>query len=130
MYIEEIAKLGIAAGEKTEVCRKSPVKYGLRSIQAGVFIVIATMLSQAVNATFLATSPAVGKMIGSVVFSIAIILVVFQGGELFTGNTMTMTFGYLLEQCQLRDVFHIWIFNYIGNLTPNFNRILQKFLYG
>lgn len=52
MYIEEIAKLGIAAGEKTEVCRKSPVKYGLRSIQAGVFIVIATMLSQAVNATF------------------------------------------------------------------------------
>ena len=28
MYIEEIAKLGIAAGEKTEVCRKSPVKYG------------------------------------------------------------------------------------------------------
>ena len=115
MYIEEIAKLGIAAGEKTEVCRKSPVKYGLRSIQAGVFIVIATMLSQVINATFLTTSPAVGKLIGSIVFSIAIILVVFQGGELFTGNTMTITFGYLLEQCQLRDVLRIWLFNYIGN---------------
>ena len=87
MYIEEIAKLGIAAGEKTEVCRKSPVKYGLRSIQAGVFIVIATMLSQAVNATFLATSPAVGKMIGSVVFSIAIILVAFTSGSLTISGT-------------------------------------------
>lgn len=115
MYIEEIATLSIAAGAKTEVCRKSPIKYGLRSIQAGVFIVIATMLSQVIHATFFNSSPAVGKLISSIVFSMAILLVVFQGGELFTGNTMTMTFGYLLEQCTLRDALRVWIFNYIGN---------------
>lgn len=47
----------------------------------------------------------------------AISLVIFAGSELFTGNTMVMTFGRLQRKVKIWQLLLIWIFSWIGNLV-------------
>ena len=75
-----------AAFNKADICNNHLGKYFIRAIVAGFFIVVATMLSNVTAAVLLKTYPQFGKLISSIFFSIARILVVFIGGELFTGN--------------------------------------------
>jgi nitrite transporter NirC len=70
-----------------------------------------------VGAPFAAAgSPAV-KLVMGASFAIALTLVVFAGSELFTGNTMFMTFSCLGRQTRLRDLLGVWTVSWIGNLA-------------
>lgn len=118
-----------AAFNKADICNNHLGKYFIRAIVAGFFIVVATMLSNVTAAVLLKTYPQFGKLISSIFFSIAIILVVFIGGELFTGNNMVMAMGVYTKTCKVSDMIKTWVISYIGNFVGSFILGLD-FLYG
>lgn len=109
-----------AAFNKVDICNNHLGKYFIRAIVAGFFIVVATMLSNVTAAVLLKTYPQFGKLISSIFFSIAIILVVFIGGELFTGNNMVMAMGVYTKTCKVSDMIKTWVISYIGNFVGSF----------
>ena len=106
-----------AAFNKADICNNHLGKYFIRAIVAGFFIVVATMLSNVTAAVLLKTYPQFGKLISSIFFSIAIILVVFIGGELFTGNNMVMAFGAYDKQVSWKEAGKVWGVSYLGNFV-------------
>ena len=90
MLTKDVETMAGAAHGKADICEHYPVKFFIRAIMAGFFIVVATILSNVSAAVLYSTYPQFGKLLGAFLFSIAIVLIVFIGGELFTGNNMTM----------------------------------------
>lgn len=108
------------AWNKADICNNHLGKYMMRAIMAGFFIGVATILSNVTAAVLLPTYPQFGKLLSSIFFSIAIILVVFIGGELFTGNNMVMAMGVYTKTCKVSDMLKTWLFSYIGNFIGAF----------
>lgn len=120
MFIKEIDSLCNAAVKKSDMSKNSPFRYITSAIIAGFFIVVAIILSNITAAVFYKGSPELSKLLGSVLFPIAIVLIVFVGGELFTGNNMTMAFGLYNKKVRLIDALRVWLMSYIGNFIGAF----------
>ena len=84
---------------------------------AGFFIVVAMIFSNVVGNTFQSTDPAWGKLLGGIVFAIAVLLIVFIGAELFTGNNLVMAFGAYDKKVSWAQVGKVWLVSYIGNFV-------------
>lgn len=63
--VDAIAK---AASNKAELCNNHFGKYFMRSIMAGFYIVVATILSNVSAAVLLPTYPQFGKLLGAFLF--------------------------------------------------------------
>ena len=93
MPYDDVQKFSEAAVNKAKLLKEQPGKYFLRSVMAGFFIVVAMIFSNVVGNVFQGSDPAWGKLLGGIVFAIAVLLIVFIGAELFTGNNLVMSFG-------------------------------------
>lgn len=120
MLTKDVETMANAAAGKAELCNNNLGKFFIRAIMAGFFIVVATILSNVSAAVLYPTYPQFGKLLGAFLFSIAIILIVFIGGELFTGNNMTMAMGAYNGSCSWKDVLKVWVISYIGNFVGAF----------
>lgn len=120
MYVSDIEAVSKAAANKADICNNKLGKYIVRSIMAGFYIVVATILSNVTAAVLFPTFPQYGKLLGALLFSIAIVLIVFIGGELFTGNNLTMAIGVYNKACTVKDLIKVWIISYIGNFVGAF----------
>jgi nitrite transporter NirC len=117
MYVESVEKAAQTGIQKTGFLRRNPVGYLIASMLAGIYVGLGIILIFSVGAPFAAAgSPAV-KLVMGASFGIALTLVVFAGSELFTGNTMFMTFSCLGRQTRLRDLLGVWAVSWIGNLA-------------
>lgn len=116
MYEESVEKAAQTGVQKNGFIRRNPFGYLIASMLAGVYVGFGIILIFSVGAPFAAAgSPAV-KLVMGASFAIALTLVVFAGSELFTGNTMFMTFSCLGRQTRLRDLFVVWTVSWVGNL--------------
>ena len=108
MIYEDVQKISNAAVAKITLLKNHFGKYFIRAIMAGFFIAVAMIYNNVAGNLFEGSAP--GKFIGALVFSIAVLLIVMVGGELFTGNNLVMAFG-LLEGlgCELHRKF-CWMF--------------------
>lgn len=120
MLTKDVEAMVNAAVNKAELCNNHLGKFFIRAIMAGFYIVVATILSNVSAAVLYPTYPQFGKLLGALLFSIAIILIVFIGGELFTGNNMTMAMGAYNGSCSWKDVLKVWLVSYIGNFVGAF----------
>lgn len=120
MSERELELMKNSAAGKAELCNNHLGTYFVRAVVAGFFIVVATILSNVTAAVFLPVCPQAGRLLSSLFFSIAIILVVFIGGELFTGNNMVMAMGVYTKACRVSDMIKVWIFSYLGNFVGAF----------
>ncbi|MDO5402585.1 MAG: formate/nitrite transporter family protein [Eubacteriales bacterium] len=120
MLTKDVEAMAQAAVNKVNLCDEHFVKYFMRAVMAGFFIVVATILSNVSAAVLYPTYPQFGKLLGAFLFSIAIVLIVFIGGELFTGNNMTMAMGAYNGNCLIKDVIKVWVVSYIGNFIGAF----------
>lgn len=120
MLTKDVEAMAQAAVNKAGLCNEHFGKYFMRAIMAGFFIVVATILSNVSAAVLYPTYPQFAKLLGAFLFSIAIVLIVFIGGELFTGNNMTMAMGAYNGSCSVKDVVKVWIVSYIGNFIGAF----------
>lgn len=111
----DMDNISTAAEDKVEVCNLHLPIFFMRAIVAGFFIVVAVLLSHITTAILFPKYPEIARIFGAFLFSIAIVLIVFIGGELFTGNNMTMALGVYNRRCKIRDMLKVWGISYIGN---------------
>lgn len=117
MYQEEVNAAVQTGVRKCAFLKSNPLGYFVASMLAGIYVGLGIILIFSVGAPFAqANSPAV-KLVMGASFGIALTLVVFAGSELFTGNTMYLTFSCLSRQTRIRDLLNIWTVSWAGNLA-------------
>ncbi|MEQ0565408.1 formate/nitrite transporter family protein [Amycolatopsis sp. NEAU-NG30] len=104
-----------AQGKIAELRR--PGRYLLSSALAGAYIGIAVVLLLAVTGPLNAVQSPWTKLVQGVVFGIALTLVVFAGGELSTGNMMTMVHGMVARRRGVGAGFAVIAGSFAGNLV-------------
>lgn len=111
--------LDIAAEQAVTKATQSrqPVRYLVASALAGAYIGVAVIVLIAVTAPLAAAESPMAKLVSGVVFGIALTLVVFAGGELFTGNVMTGMIGALQRRVTWAQVATISVVSLFGNLV-------------
>lgn len=115
--VETVASAGAA---KLEYSRSHPVRYLSRAAMAGAFIMVGSIISTLSAAWFYAEHPGVAKLLGAATFSVALILIVLLGGELFTGTNFVMGVSLYENKVSIFDAIRIWVFAYIGNFIGIF----------
>ena len=115
MNFEDVTKISNAAKAKSNLVNSNIFKYFLKAIMAGFFIDVAVVFSNVVGNMF--AGGVLGKFLSAVVFSIAVILIIMVGGELFTGNNLVMAFGAYDKKVTWGQVGKVWLVSYIGNFV-------------
>lgn len=113
---EAISEAGESAALKARQAR-SIGRYMVSAAFAGAFVGVAVVLLLSVTAPLVAAGSPFAKLIGGLVFGVALTLVVFAGGELFTGNNMFMLQGLFAGAVKVRAVLGVWLASLIGNLA-------------
>ncbi len=117
MNYDDVQKISNAAKGKITLLNTDFFKYFLRAVMAGFFIDVAMIFSNVVGNIFSKTMPEWGKFLGAIVFAIAVLLISFVGGELFTGNNFVMAFGAYDKKVTWKDAGKVWGASYLGNFV-------------
>ncbi|URA09240.1 formate/nitrite transporter family protein [Thermospira aquatica] len=116
MYFENVNFFSDLSKKKVELLKKNFLGYLISSMLAGLYVGFGIVLILSIGGQlFLENSPFL-KFIMGISFGIALTLVIFAGSELYTGNTMIMTFGVVNRNVKFLDLILVWIVSYIGNL--------------
>ncbi len=117
MVLETVNVFAEASVKKVNFFNKSIVRYFLLSALAGVYVGLAIILIFSIGGPLAESgSPALKALMGSS-FAVALILVIFAGSELFTGNNMILTIGGLTKKASWINVIKLWVVCYLGNLV-------------
>ncbi|MBW9169596.1 formate/nitrite transporter family protein [Clostridium estertheticum] len=117
MFSEEINKVSASAIKKSELLKKSKMRYLTSSALAGIYVGFGILLIFTIGGLLSQATSPVTKIIMGASFGIALSLVIMAGSELFTGNNMTMTIGSLEKKVSWLDSTNIWIYSFIGNFV-------------
>jgi nitrite transporter NirC len=105
-----------AARSKIDELRR-PGRYLLSSALAGAYIGMAVVLLLAVSGPLSAAQSPWTKLVQGLVFGIALTAVVFAGGELSTGNMMTMVQGVFVRRRGMGAGLAVIAGSFVGNLV-------------
>ncbi|MCI0911518.1 MULTISPECIES: formate/nitrite transporter family protein [Pseudomonas] len=83
---------------------------------AGAFISMGFLLDIHVSAMIPAPWASLGNLLGAAVFPIGLILVILAGGELLTGNMMSLPLAMFARRIRLVDVARNWGLVTVANL--------------
>jgi nitrite transporter NirC len=113
---DALRALGVTAHEKATHCCSRPWSYLVSAMLAGAYVGVGVFVALAVGGPFAAAHSPWLKVAMGASFAIALSLVVFAGGELFTGNAMTMPVGWRDGRLGLGTVLRTWGMSWVGNL--------------
>lgn len=116
MYRDNIESVGNAAVKKVNYMEANKLKYLILSAFAGSFVGLGIMLIFSIGAPLNASGSPFTKLVMGTSFAVALILVLFAGSELFTGNNLIMTVGWLDKKINTNSMFKLWFYCYLGNL--------------
>lgn len=102
--------------KKREILRRSPLQYMIRAALAGIYIGFALILCVRVGQYFYEAHSPATYLVSGIFFGIALVLIIYGGAELFTGNTMYFTVSTLQKETTIGDTLRNWIACYSGNL--------------
>lgn len=106
--VMEYSKIGV-------VKSKMPItKMFILAVMAGMFIALATIASSV--SVVSVTSPSITRLMIALVFPVGLAMVIFNGTELFTGNTL-MIISVLNQRITVRRMLRNWIVVYVGNFV-------------
>lgn len=105
--------LGAGAKNKVSFLTNNPFGYFISAMMAGMFVGFGVLLDFTIGG-LLAGSPST-KIVMGVSFGIALSLVVIGGAELFTGNNLVVTLGWMEKTISIRDGLKLWLTCYFGN---------------
>jgi nitrite transporter NirC len=109
--VEEAAEVAVG---KAKAARDLP-RYLVSSMLAGAYVGVAVVLLACTAGPLAAAGAPATKLVSGCVFGIALTLVVFAGAELFTGNNMIMTIGWLRGRATPIEWFAVNIASLVGN---------------
>ncbi|MFU8780919.1 MAG: formate/nitrite transporter family protein [Kiritimatiellia bacterium] len=116
MFDEALQSAGSVAVTKRTFLRENPLGYIIASMLAGAYVGLGIILIFAIGGPLAAAGHPAQRLVMGASFGIALTLVVFAGSELYTGNTMFMSLGWLRKEVKLRDVGLVWLVSWTGNL--------------
>ena len=102
------------------------------AILAGAFISLGALfyivtMTPGHSATGWPFGPA--RLVGGVSFSLGLVLVIIGGAELFTGNNL-LAMAWAAKRVTTRQVFHNWVWVYLGNFIGAFGTAVLVLLGG
>ena len=113
--VEALEGLRNKAIKSTRMLQLRPLEYLIRAMLAGIFIGFAIIFTlKAINGLYMAESP-VATLVGGLTFGVALVLIVYGGAELFTGNTMYFTTATMRGYTTKMDTMKVWLICLIGN---------------
>lgn len=115
MFKSDIEVIGNIAKQKSITSKVNPKIFITRGIVAGFYLVVAIILSYISGALVSGYSKDLGGLASAMTFSIALILISFLGGELFTGNSLIMGLGLYSKTIKTMDLIRVFVLSYIGN---------------
>ena len=110
VLVEELAL------KKQSIFVQSPLRYLLRAMLASMFIGFGVIVAFKTGNLFYVEHSPFTYPIAAITFGGAIILIVYGGGDLFTGNTFYYTLAALRKKMRWPTVIKLWMFSYAGNL--------------
>jgi nitrite transporter NirC len=116
MFVDNINTMAMAAKTKVSHLNRSGTSYLVSAILGGTYIGIGIVLIFSLGAPLAASGSAFVRLVMASAFGIALTLIVFAGGELFTGNNMIMTLGVACKKVPLSGLLKVWTFSWSGNL--------------
>lgn len=120
MVKKDINEISSIAMDKYTLAKLDPFKYISRALVAGFYLVVAIILSYTTGAVLYDKFPEISKIAVAATFSIALALIAFLGGELFTGNNLVMAIGVYDKKCRISMALRVWVLSYIGNFIGIF----------
>src|SRR3954452_20554206 len=114
MYRETVDHFAHYAVAKRDAAGSTPFRFFVASMMAGAYVGLAIILISSLGAD---AAPAYRHLIMGASFRVGLTLVVFAGGELFTGQTMYMTHGLLRSRTGAADLLLVWAMCWAGNLA-------------
>lgn len=112
--VNEAVQVGVG---KVRFLRENPLGYWIASMMAGVYVGFGIVLIFALGAPFATLDHPAVKLVMAASFGLALVLVVFAGSELFTGNTMFLTFSSLRRETTWQDLLWVWALSWLGNVV-------------
>jgi formate/nitrite transporter len=111
---QQIAEITIEAGVKKSHMAVMPIM--VLGFLAGAFIALGFLLDIHVSSMIPGNWASLGNLLGAAVFPIGLILVIIGGGELLTGNMMSLPTAMFAGRITLSAVARNWLLVTIANL--------------
>lgn len=108
--VDEIIKMAV------KKAKNKVINIFLLGILAGMFIALAYVGYLTATQVLMGVDKGLGKLVGASIFPVGIMLVLFVGGSLFTGNNL-VSIAYFDKQIGLKTVAINWIVVWLGNLV-------------
>jgi nitrite transporter NirC len=102
--------------KKKNMLDTNPKQYLLRAALAGIYIGFVIIVCFKLGEFFRAANSPATYLAASFFFGTALVLIIYGGAELFTGNTMYFTVATMRKETTMRDTLRNWIACYTGNL--------------
>ncbi|WP_088014498.1 formate/nitrite transporter family protein [Gottfriedia acidiceleris] len=106
--------------KKKKILDQSLVKYLTRAALASIYISFILIVCLKLAELFRLQNSPFSSVAYPLVFSTALIMIIYGGGELFTSNTMYFTFSTLAKKTSKLDLVKNWIACYTGNIIGAF----------
>ena len=114
MDFELLEKAGMT---KYEMAKNDPFCFFMRSIVAGLYLGLATILSYTLAVLLIGHHVIASKIAFAGAFGIGLVIIVLLGSELFTGNCFTTMFPVYHKKLRFFDILPMWGICYIGNFV-------------
>ncbi len=117
MYHDDVDKIANTSANKVKIVEESFTKYFGRAVMAGIFIMLATILSYTIGGILSPNYPEAASISSAALFCFAIIAIVFFSAELFTGNNFVMYIGILKKKVNIKSTLKILSYSFLENFV-------------
>ncbi|KAB7671143.1 formate/nitrite transporter family protein [Bacillus sp. B1-b2] len=117
MEKEPIDQAVYYALKKKKTLDESFLRYFTKAALAGVYIGFALMICYRFAQPFFDVHSPATYLTTSILFGLALVLISYGGGELFTGNTMAFTMSTIAGVTTWKDTINNWVTTYLGNFV-------------
>lgn len=117
MEFETICNIAM---DKYHMTKKDPFRFFIRSLLAGLYLGLATILSFTLGCLLVDVNEVVSKIAYAGSFGIGLACIVLLGAELFTGNCFTTMMPVYAKKLKFFDILPMWLLCYIGNFIGIF----------
>lgn len=100
---------------KYHMSKDDPFRFFIRSVVAGMYLGIATIISYTLAVVLNNVSNEAAKIAFAGAFGIGLVIIVLLGSELFTGNCLTTMFPVFHKELKFSQILPMWGICYMGN---------------
>lgn len=113
MYSSAVDNFADIGAQKAAALNNNWFAFLIGSAMAGAYVGFGGIVMFSVGAHL---GPEWARLIMGAVFASALTIIVFAGGELFTGAVMFMSFGVLRNKVRMADAVSVLVASWVGNL--------------